>query len=220
MPSSRGDEYTMSLHHHRLQRCRLGMAVLASLALSAGTTQAHGLGQDMLQDSDDSPTAARTLDKVEVTGSRIKRAEMEGPSPVVMITGEDIKQQGYSTVAEALQTLTQFNGDVVGGELNASSTQPDAAFLNLRGLGVGYQLILLNGKRMTEYAASSGAASTGVSIGSIPTAAVERIEVLNGGASAIYGSDAVAGVVNIVTKQNWEGNNLRIRGGTTARGGG
>jgi len=196
------------------------MAVLASLALSAGTTQAHGLGQDMLQDSDDSPTAARTLDKVEVTGSRIKRAEMEGPSPVVMITGEDIKKQGYSTVAEALQTLTQFNGDVVGGELNASSTQPDAAFLNLRGLGVGYQLILLNGKRMTEYAASSGAASTGVSVGSIPAVVVERIEVLNGGASAIYGSDAVAGVVNIVTKAHWEGNHLRIRGGTTTNGGG
>ena len=83
-------------------------------------------------------------------------------------------------------------------------------------MGVGYQLILVNGKRMTEYSASSGAASTGVSIGSIPAAAVARIEVLNAGASAIYGSDAVAGVVNIVTKEGWEGNNLRLRGGTTS----
>ncbi|WP_158499989.1 TonB-dependent receptor plug domain-containing protein [Stenotrophomonas pictorum] len=214
----------MSIGTHPLPRCRLGAAILLSLALPATAWAGAGVAQDAggAVPSADASTApaARTLDKVEVTGSRIKRAEVEGPSPVVVITAEDIKKQGYSTVAEALQTLTQFNGDVVGGEFNASSTQPDASFLNLRGLGVGYQLILLNGKRMTEYAASSGAASTGVSVGSIPAVVVERIEVLNGGASAIYGSDAVAGVVNIVTRDNWDGTHLRIRGGTTSHGGG
>ncbi len=215
----------MSIHHHPLQRYRLCAAILVALAMPA-TAFATDVATDTVgatdaASADDTASKpAQTLDAVLVTGSRIKRAEIEGPSPVTVITAEDIKKQGYSTIAEALQTLTQYNGEVVAGEWNASSSQPDAAFLNLRGMGVGYQLILLNGKRMTEYAASSGAASTGVSIGSIPTAAVERIEVLNGGASAIYGSDAVAGVVNIVTKQNWEGSNLRIRGGTTARGGG
>ncbi len=211
----------MPIHHHSPQRCRLVAAIILGLALPAA---AFAGAQDAPQNDDatsgEADKPAQTLDKVEVTGSRIKRAEIEGPSPVVVITAEDIRKQGYSTIAEALQTLTQFNGDVIGGELSASSSQPDASFLNLRGLGVGYQLILLNGKRMTEYAASSGAASTGVSVGSIPAAAVARIEVLNGGASAIYGSDAVAGVVNIVTKDDWEGNHLRIRGGTTARGGG
>ena len=218
----------MPIHHHPLQRYRLCAAILTALAMPA-TAFASDLAADPVV-AQNAPAAnhfadgdsmrAKTLDSVLVTGSRIKRAKLEGPSPVTVITAEDIKKQGYSTIAEALQTLTQYNGEVVAGEWNASSSQPDASFLNLRGMGVGYQLILLNGKRMTEYAASSGAASTGVSIGSIPTAAVERIEVLNGGASAIYGSDAVAGVVNIVTKQNWEGNHLRIRGGTTIRGGG
>ena len=206
---------------------RLAAAILAGLAISALAFPA--VAQDAAQDTEAAPDASKdgavTLDKVEVTGSRIKRAAVEGPSPVVTITDEDIRKQGYSTIAEALQTLTVNNGATIAGEspdnfLNLSTTQPDASFLNLRGMGVGYQLVLLNGKRMTEYAASSGAASTGVSIGSIPAAAVARIEVLNGGASAIYGSDAVAGVVNIVTKDNWEGHNLRIRGGTTGRGGG
>ncbi|GGD48353.1 TonB-dependent receptor plug domain-containing protein [Pseudoxanthomonas indica] len=219
----------MSNRYHVLQHRRLAAAILVGLsapglAFAGSMTDAESRTQEAPSDTPVANAAeaapAKTLDKVEVTGSRIKRADMEGPSPVVVISAEDIRKQGYSTISEALQTLTQFNGDVVAGEWNADSSQPDASFLNLRGLGVGYQLILLNGKRMTEYAASSGAASTGVSVGSIPAAAVERIEVLNGGASAIYGSDAVAGVVNIVTKDNWEGQHLRIRGGGTTRGGG
>ena len=217
----------MSVRHSPLQRSRLLAAILLGLALPA---MAATDSQDAQQTADtgqeeDGDQQAKTLDKVEVTGSRIKRAEIEGPSPIITITAEDIKKQGYSTVGEALRTLAVNNGANEAGEspdnfLNLSSTVPDASFLNLRGMGVGYQLVLLNGKRMTEYAASSGAASTGVSIGSIPAAAVARIEVLNGGASAIYGSDAVAGVVNIITKDNWDGYSLRIRGGTTSRGGG
>ena len=220
----------MSNRNQQLQRCRLGAAIFVALGLPATALAAGQAAQDTAQDAAQAATdaearPAQTLDKVQVTGSRIKRAEIEGPSPVVTITAEDIKKQGYSTIGEALRTLSVNNGANVAGEspdnfLNLSTTQPDASFLNLRGMGVGYQLILLNGKRMTEYAASSGASSTGVSIGSIPAAAVARIEVLNGGASAIYGSDAVAGVVNIVTKDNWEGHNLRIRGGSTTRGGG
>ncbi|MFT3755627.1 MAG: TonB-dependent receptor [Pseudoxanthomonas sp.] len=216
----------MSVRQQQPQRCRLFAAILMGLALPAAAFSASA--QEATQQEADTDTEAKpaqTLDKVEVTGSRIKRAEVEGPSPVITITAEDIKKQGYSTIGEALRTLTVNNGANEAGEspdnfLNLSTTQPDASFLNLRGMGVGYQLVLLNGKRMTEYAASSGATSTGVSIGSIPAAAVARIEVLNGGASAIYGSDAVAGVVNIVTKENWEGNNLRIRGGSTTNGGG
>ena len=217
----------MSIRHFQPQRTRLLVAVLLGLAVPA--MAADGQDQEAQQPTDaktqdDSQQATKTLDRVEVTGSRIKRAEAEGPSPIITITAEDIKKQGYSTIGEALRTLSVNNGENSVGEspdnfLNLSTTQPDASFLNLRGMGVGYQLVLLNGKRMTEYAASSGAASTGVSIGSIPAAAVARIEVLNGGASAIYGSDAVAGVVNIITKDNWEGQNLRLRGGTTGRGG-
>lgn len=226
----------MSVRHSQPSRSRLFAAVLMGLtvpaATFAGDVAAAVVAQEATEPAKagtttgaDAPKTVQNLDKVEVTGSRIKRAQVEGPTPVVVITDEDIRRQGFSTVAEALGTMTQFNGATVAGEAPdnftaLSTTQPDASFLNLRGMGVGYQLILVNGKRMTEYSASSGAATTGVSIGSIPAAAVARIEVLNGGASAIYGSDAVAGVVNIVTKENWEGNNLRLRGGTTLRGGG
>src|SRR5690348_9726733 len=162
----------------------------------------------------------QTLEKVTVTGSRIKRAQIEGPSPVVIITAQDIKEEGFTTVAEALGTLTQYSGNVVGGEWNFGNQQPDAQYLNLRGLGVGYQLILLNGKRMADYPAASTAGDMGISIGNIPMAAVARIEVLSSSASAIYGSDAVAGVVNIITKENWEGNHVRLREGGATLGGG
>src|SRR5580765_3476900 len=159
---------------------------------------------------------SQTLEKVTVTGSRIKRAQIEGPAPVVIITAEDIKKEGFTTVAEALGTLTQYTGAVVGGEWNFGNQQPDAQYLNLRGLGVGYQLILLNGKRMADYPAASTAGDMGISVGNIPVAAVDRIEVLSSSASAVYGSDAVAGVVNVITKENWQGNHVRLReGGAT-----
>lgn len=214
----------MSVQHLSPQRCRLFAAILIGLAVpgmaaTAAAQEAQPSGNtDAEPASDNKP--AQTLDKVQVTGSRIKRVQVEGPSPVVVITAEDIKKQGFTTVAEALGTLTQYTGTVVGGEWNFGNQQPDASYLNLRGLGVGYQLILLNGKRMADYAAASSPADTGISVGSIPAAAVARIEVLSSSASAIYGSDAVAGVVNIITKDNWEGNNLRLRGGTTTAGGG
>lgn len=210
-------------------RCPLFAAIVAGMAMPA-IALADGLPAASSQEASAAASAettesgtakAKTLDKVEVTGSRIKRAETEGPTPVVVITAEDIKKQGFSTITEVMRTLPSNNGEMVAGELNSGATQqPDAQFINLRGLGVGYQLILINGKRTADYATSSTPDATGVSLGSIPAAAVERIEVLNNGASAIYGSDAVAGVVNIVTKENWEGNHIRLRGGTTSDGGG
>lgn len=221
----------MSIRNSQPQRCCLAAAIIVGLAMSAtvmpasaqATTDAQATPtQDAQQTADTDDKKVKTLDMVEVTGSRIKRAQIEGPSPVVTITADDLRKQGFSTIAEALGTLTSNNGQSPIKQLSnneAYLNQPGAEFLNLRGLGVGYQLILLNGKRMAAYAASSGAAMTGVSIGSIPMAAVERIEVLSGGASAIYGSDAVAGVVNIITKDRWDGNHLRLRGGDTSRGG-
>lgn len=120
---------------------------------------------------------------------------------------------------ESLGTLTQFSGSAFN-ESDQTGSSPNGQYLNLRGLGPGYQLILLNGKRMADYPQSYNANGTAVSLGSIPAAAVERIEVMSGGASAIYGSDAVAGVVNIITKRDFSGDTLRLRGGTTTRGGG
>lgn len=196
-------------------RNRLSAALLTAMMLPmAGTAFA----QDS-QASGQTGQQAQTLDRVTVTGSRIKRAEVEGPAPVVVLTADDIEKQGYSTVYEALNTLSQFTGSVQN-EMTQSGFTPNAQFVNLRSLGPGYTLVLINGKRMADYPVPYNSQSNAVSLSSIPGTAVARIEVLTGGASAIYGSDAVAGVINIITKDNYEGDTIRIRGGTTTMGGG
>jgi len=193
-------------------RNRLSAALFAAMLLPLASSA-------FAQDTQPSTDGAQTLDRVTVTGSRIKRAEIEGPAPVTVITAADIEKQGFSTVYDALNTLTEFTGSVQN-ELNQNGFTPNASFLNLRGLGPGYQLILVNGRRTADYPLPYNSQSNAVNLANIPAAAIERIEVLSGGASAIYGSDAVAGVVNIIMKSNYDGDLLTIRGGTTTRGGG
>ncbi|MBB3277212.1 MULTISPECIES: TonB-dependent receptor [unclassified Pseudoxanthomonas] len=206
----------MSVRNSRaLKRNHLCAALIAALVLPiAAVAQDAATGQQA-----EAQQGPSTLDKVTVTGSRIKRAEIEGPTPVTVITADDIEKQGFSTIYDALNTLTQFTGSVQN-ELNQNGFTPNASFLNLRGLGPGYQLILVNGRRVADYPLPYNSQSNAVNLANIPAAAIERIEVLSGGASAIYGSDAVAGVVNIIMKSNYEGDLLTIRGGTTSRGGG
>jgi iron complex outermembrane recepter protein len=160
------------------------------------------------------------LQKVTVTGSRIKRAEIEGPSPVTIISAEQIEKEGFVTVFDALSTLTQ-NGGAVQNELNsAGGFTPNGSPVNLRGLGPGRTLLLINGRRAADYPFPYNGQSNFQNFGNIPSGAVDRIEILAGGASAIYGSDAVAGVVNVVLKKNYDGNTVKVRGGTTTEGGG
>lgn len=209
----------MSVRHSITpKRSRLSAALFTAMLLPiAGAAFA----QDQASESEQTASsgAATNLDKVVVTGSRIKRADIEGPAPVTIVTAEDIEKQGFSTVYDALNTLSQFTGSVQN-ELSAGSFTQNANFLNLRGLGPGYQLVLINGRRAADYPLPYNSQSNAVNIGNIPAAAIDRIEVLTGGASAIYGSDAVAGVVNIILKTNYEGDLLTLRGGTTTRGGG
>ncbi|KAB8172437.1 TonB-dependent receptor plug domain-containing protein [Lysobacter maris] len=203
----------MVVKSRRLQRSRLSAALFAAMVVPVTT---GAFAQDGAEAQD---AQATDIDKVIVTGSRIKRAEIEGPVPVTVITAEDIEQQGFSTVYDALNTLTQFTGSVQN-ELNQNGFTPNASFLNLRGLGPGYQLVLVNGRRTADYPLPYNSQSNAVNLANIPAAAIERIEVLSGGASAIYGSDAVAGVVNIIMKSNYDGDQISVRGGTTTRGGG
>src|SRR5690606_28639972 len=163
---------------------------------------------------------ATNLDKLTVTGSRSKRVDIEGPTPVTVVTAEDIQAQGFNTVYEALNTLTQNDIGRLQNELTAGSFTQGAQFVSLRGLGPSYQLVLINGRRVADYPHPYNGQSNAINVGSIPAAAVERIEVLTGGASAIYGSDAVAGVINIILKTNYEGDLVTLRGGTTTEGGG
>ena len=209
----------MNIRDNTRPRVR-ALSFALAIAMSAPAVAA---AQEQPQPPADQQTAASeepsTLDGIVVTGSRIKRNEIEGPSPVTVVTAEDIQKQGFVTVHDALNTLTQNTG-FSQNELITNGFTPNANIVNLRGLGPGRTLVLVNGRRVAEYPLPYNAQSNFVNLTSIPAAAVERIEVLSGGASAIYGSDAVAGVMNVITKTNFDGDLLRVRAGTTTQGGG
>lgn len=157
------------------------------------------------------------LAAIQVTGSRIKRAEIEGPSPVTVITAEQMEREGHATVFEALDTLVMANG-AVETELSGGFSA-NAHPLNLRGLGPGRSLLLIDGRRAADYPFPYEGRSNFQNFGNIPSGAVERIEILAGGASAIYGADAVSGVVNIVLKRNYQGDEVKLRAGSSTMGG-
>jgi len=158
------------------------------------------------------------LDRVVVTGSRIKRTDLEGPAPVVVLTSEQMDREGFTTVFEALNSLTQNVGGVQDDQFLGFT--PTANAIDLRGLGPGRTLLLLDGRRITDYPLAYNGQSNLVNLSAIPIGMVERIEVLLGGASAIYGSDAIAGVVNVITKKNLEDHTVSLRYGDTSDGGG
>ncbi len=196
-----------------LRRHPLGAALVAALLIP---------GAAFAQDATTSSTPegeTTTLGKVQVVGSRIKRSEIEGPSPVTVITAEQIKQEGFNTVAEAIDSLSQNTGSVQNDFNAAGGFTPNASPVNLRGLGPGRTLLLINGRRANDYPFPYNGRSNFQNLNNVPAAAVERIEILSGGASAVYGSDAVAGVVNIVLKTNYEGNILKVKGQTSTDGG-
>ncbi len=179
------------------------------------------LAQDEDQAAGDGPETqgAADLGKLEITGSRISRTDVEGPSPVVVITREDIEKRGFSTVYEALENLTQNTG-TIQTEAFTNQFTPNAQSLNLRNLGGGRTLTLLNGRRVADYPQPYNSTSNFFNYATIPAAAVERIEVLTGSASAVYGSDAVAGVVNIILREDIVAPTVTARLGTTKDGGG
>lgn len=170
-------------------------------ALAVGATTVVGMGSVLAQDTA-APAAqeATTLDRIEVTGSRIRRAEIETAQPIITVTREQIEQQGFSSVADILQNLTSAGSPAISrADALASGEDVGGYFIDLRNLGTNRTLILLNGKRLGI--STSGAQD----LGQIPMSAIERIEVLKDGASSIYGSDAIAGVVNVITRRNFDG---------------
>jgi outer membrane receptor protein involved in Fe transport len=169
------------------------------------------------------PVASRqapiVLDEVTVVGSLI-RGITEGPSPVMVVDREQLDRSGHATVAAALAALPQnFAGAANealnnnGGERQGSNNHYGTG-LNLRGLGADATLVLVNGRRL----AGAGSNAAFADISTIPTAAVDRVELLLDGASALYGSDAVGGVVNIVLKERFDGAETRLMGGVATAG--
>ncbi|NDK38238.1 TonB-dependent receptor [Pseudoxanthomonas gei] len=158
---------------------------------------------------------AKTLDRVEVTGSRLKRAEIEGALPVVVIDRATIDASGDVSVADVLRdsTFASFGNF----KPQSGSSAQSLASVDLRGLGSGRTLVLIDGRRAPTNPMS---ASSGTDLNAIPLAAVERIEILSDGASAIYGSDAIGGVVNIILRKDFNGAELRYGVGQTKVTGG
>ena len=160
--------------------------------------------------SQDEDEEAAELGRIEVTGSRLNQVDVETASPVTIITREQIELSGFATVAEVLQT-TPFNS--FGSFKETSGYANGQAVVNeisLRGLGAQRTLVLVDGRRIASTGGSGGAAQN---LNQIPTAIVDRIEILRDGASAIYGSDAIAGVVNIITRRDFDGMEISVTAG-------
>ena len=158
------------------------------------------------------------LEAFSVTGSRIKRIDAETPQPVVRITESDFKATGFSTLGDALRAIPAVAGQSLVATDGGTSFTPGTSSFNLRGLGNNNTLVLINGRRAAPYASAGfNGFQTVFDFNSIPTAAVESIEVLKDGASAIYGSDAVAGVVNVTLKKNYTGLTTEFSYGNTFR---
>jgi iron complex outermembrane receptor protein len=161
----------------------------------------------MAQDTEQGP-----IQRVEVTGSSIKRASVETASPIQVITREDIAKSGKTTVADYLQTLTADGaGSLPTGFGNGFAAGSTA--ISLRGLGATSTLVLLNGRRMAPFARADDGQKSFTDLSTIPMEAVDRIEVLKDGASSTYGADAIAGVVNIILRKDFTGLAFKIEAG-------
>ena len=148
--------------------------------------------------SESSDEDVEDVGRVTVTGSRIKRTDIEGASPLLVITRDDIDNAGFNTVFDAVSSLSQNTGETVGEQFQAGFN-PNINAINLRDFGPGRTLVLVNGKRMADYPYPYNGEASSFNYASIPLAVVDRIEVLAAGASSIYGSDAIAGVINVIT---------------------
>lgn len=147
---------------------------------------------------------AQTEQRIEITGSAIKRSVAdEGALPLTVLKADDLRQAGVTTVEQAIQQLSFSQSSSVGSNSIGSGTG-GATYANLRGIGANKTLVLLNGRRMAAFAFDVDA----VDLNSIPFSVIDRIEVLRDGASAIYGTDAVGGVINFITKKDHNGGSV------------
>ena len=174
-----------------LKRTKLSLAVSAALSAGLAGFAPGALGQ----------TSTQSLDRVEVTGSLIKRIESEVALPVTSISATELQSAGVTNAEQVLRTITQNNagGAVTSGSV--SGNNGGASYASLRALGAQRTLVLLNGKRIVN----NPNGTVAVDLNTMPTAALERVEVLQDGASSTYGTDAIAGVINYITRKQYQG---------------
>ncbi|WP_377159125.1 TonB-dependent receptor plug domain-containing protein [Roseateles sp. UC29_93] len=181
---------------HQLRRVCIATAIAAA---SIGAAQAQ---------------SATQLERIEITGSAIKRSIAdEGALPISIIKAEELRQSGVTSVEQIIDLLASSQSSSTGSNSIGSSTG-GAAYANLRGLGTNKTLVLLNGRRMTAFAFGA----TAVDLNSIPFAVIDRVEVLRDGASAVYGTDAIGGVINFITKTSYRGGQVVVGSDPSQRG--
>lgn len=200
--------------HHRPLAVAVSLCLLLAVPALAG--------------AQDAARSTTELDRVEVTGSRIKRAEMEGQVPIQTLTRSEIERTGLNSIGEVLQQLTG-SGSALNAKFNSSGNfgfPPDgsgvgagSAQVDLRHLGAKRVLVLVDGIRWVNESSASGVGAA-TDLNTIPLAIVERIEVLEDGASSLYGSDAIAGVVNIITRREFDGGQVTLNYGEYTKGDG
>ena len=191
-------------------------------AVPATSVLAAGAAADATVTTDASTTNKKkedTLEEVVVTGSLIPQAKVEISTPVTVITAEDIQEKGFTTIAEALQHAAFATGAVQGAQATNGFT-PGANTLSLFGLSPSYTKYLLDGRPLADYPALYNGSEAITSISGIPTLLVDHIDILPGAQSSIYGSDAIAGVINIILKKKMDGPSADVRYGWTKGGGG
>ncbi|MCL7715165.1 TonB-dependent receptor [Stenotrophomonas mori] len=188
----------------RTPAMRLG---LLPAGIAVALTPAFASAQDT--------AGATTLDRLEVTGSRIRGANMETQQPILTLSRENLEKQGFTSVADVLQNMTSAGSPAISrADALSSGENVGGYYIDIRNLGATRTLVLLNGKRL-------GATSGGYQdLSQIPMSAIERIEVLKDGASAIYGSDAIAGVVNVITRKRFDGAEAQVYLGQYGEGDG
>jgi iron complex outermembrane receptor protein len=192
------------------RRSKLGHALAYTLmATSVAFAQNSGLNEE----------ESVQLNAFVVTGSHIPTTETAFDArtiPVTIMDRATIEQSGYTTASELLQRMTASNAGSVAISNNATGFTPAASSTSLRGLGPDATLVLINGSRVSPYPIGTGGTTAFVDLNSIPISAIERVEVLKDGASATYGADAVAGVVNIILRRDFEGTEVSLNYGNTA----
>jgi len=192
------------------------LAASLSVALAVMLAAAPLAAQEASQEPDKKDAKTAELGLVEVTGSNIKRTDIETASPLQIISKAEIENMGARTLLQVLDNLPAARP--AQQDFKSLFTGSDGASqANLRGLGAQGTLVLLNGRRLSYYGAPAGFQTQFVNIDAIPAAAIERMEVLTDGASAIYGTDAVAGVINVITKSAYQGAELSLSSDSSSR---
>lgn len=190
-----------------------GLALATALAFCGTASQAMAAA-DMAPAAQPAPSAVAADVSIIVTGSRIKRDGYDAPTPLTVVSADAIAKAAPSNVADYVNTLPQLNPNSTPRVGNGATSTGTAGLnlLDLRGLGPNRTLVLVDGQRVAP-STQTGA----VDVNNVPTSLLKRIDVVTGGASAAYGSDAVAGVVNFIVDKQFEGFRLNLNGGVTDR---